>query len=412
MRFPRPVLVVLAVGLAVHLASAILVGVFNPNFISPESDQYGYRVLAQNLLDHGSFSMVPPPDNDPMLLRTPGYPVLLAGLYAFDRSGLLVILMQQLMLVASAAVMYLLMRRFNVGQFVALGLLVFMLVEPQQWLYSLQTMTEAPALFLVALALALALLWTSPALWRATCIGVFLGLMPLMKPNLLFFLPPIALLYILTVDAPIRRKVILGGVATLVALAVIAPWLVRNYTIVGAPILSSSPAVNLVVGFGTLEESTLVSTGVPLDGVCCRLPYWDASVYPELTALGSGIIKREGLPRLLWKQVVYAPRVYFDREFYVTLAKIAGLHSGFVAYAVNALQGVLLALMIAGLFILSKKARIIQACLFVLMLTGILVLNAQISYSRMLIPLYPVFAILAGIGLTALISRFQSKQFY
>jgi 4-amino-4-deoxy-L-arabinose transferase-like glycosyltransferase len=230
------------------------------------------------------------------------------------------------------------------------------------------------------------------------------------KPNLILFSPLIVFLFLLSFDAPLRRKLVLGGVAVLVALLVLAPWLLRNYALVGAPIVSLSPAVNLIVGLGTHEESALVSTGVPIDGICCRMPYWNASAYPTLVGIEHAIITREGILYLALRQLAYAPRVYFDRAFYVTLAKITDIPADLVAKAIATLQGILLVLLVAGLFSMARTKYFWHACLFFLMIASVLVLNARVSYSRMLIPLYPMFATLAGIALTQIINLFRSKE--
>ena len=63
------------------LVLSILVMTYHPNGVFGDSDSSEYHRLALNLLQHGTFSQSPQPPYEPEVLRTPAYPLMLAGFY-------------------------------------------------------------------------------------------------------------------------------------------------------------------------------------------------------------------------------------------------------------------------------------------------------------------------------------------
>ena len=90
-------------------------------------------------------------------------------------------------------------------------------------------MSETLYGLLIALTLLLALrLIDRPALAIAAALGVTVGLAALTRTEGLAFLPLIVLPAVWLTDAPTRRKAGLAAVAVAAAVAVIAPWTIRN----------------------------------------------------------------------------------------------------------------------------------------------------------------------------------------
>lgn len=63
------------------LVLSILVMGYHPDGVFGDSDSSEYHRLALNLLQHGTFSQSPQPPYEPEVLRTPAYPLMLAGFY-------------------------------------------------------------------------------------------------------------------------------------------------------------------------------------------------------------------------------------------------------------------------------------------------------------------------------------------
>lgn len=77
------------------LVLSILVTIYHPNGVFGDSDSSEYHRLALNLLQHGTFSQSPQPPYEPEVLRTPAYPLMLAGFYGvFGVQPVIIVLLQ------------------------------------------------------------------------------------------------------------------------------------------------------------------------------------------------------------------------------------------------------------------------------------------------------------------------------
>jgi 4-amino-4-deoxy-L-arabinose transferase-like glycosyltransferase len=63
------------------LVLSVLVMIYYPNGVFESSDSVEYHQLARNLLQHGNFSRSLQAPYEPEIIRTPAYPLMLAGLY-------------------------------------------------------------------------------------------------------------------------------------------------------------------------------------------------------------------------------------------------------------------------------------------------------------------------------------------
>lgn len=414
----RALLAILAAGLAVHLLSAGFV-IAKRIPVSPMQDAFEYRTVAMNVLKHGTFSISPPSEKNPDLLRGPGYPLFLAATYAVEEHGYLAIVLQQLMLVASAALAFLLFGVFAVPRKIALALTAVFLLEPQQWLHSLQTMSE-PLYGLAFLALAaLALVPTLlPPVRRHVVFGLLFGISLLVKPTSV----PTAALFVLTLliaDASaMKRRLQLAALACGIAALIMAPWVARNHRLTGEWLFSSSPAFNFVHGLGSPLESAFIERGPSIYDERGRegtiFEGFTVRGYPEVRQGMKGIIAREGFIRLTAWQIACAPGVWFGHAYGTILSMASPSAAERFAPAIitfdRVLWAALLAAFLVGSFLLFRDhaARRRFAPLF-LMVVATVFLNVCKSYGRMLEPFYAVILLTVGVavaaGLTALRRR-------
>lgn len=77
----RLFLVTLLLSVLSKLALSALVSTYHPNGVFESSDSVEYHQLALNLLQHSEFSRSLQAPYEPEIIRTPAYPLLLAGLY-------------------------------------------------------------------------------------------------------------------------------------------------------------------------------------------------------------------------------------------------------------------------------------------------------------------------------------------
>lgn len=214
--------------------------------VTPVSDFRGYDRLAQRWLATGEFGRAPM-----QAYRTPGYPAFLAGIYAVCGQNVRAVQFTQAVLgaVTSALVVLLAARMLSVAAAGLAGL--FHAFSPTAVVYTPVLASEnlgVPVLLVALLLLGMPVV--KPG-WRHAAVavaGVCLGLLVLLRPAGMFFLPA---MLVLAVWQPLaRRWRPLAALTFVIGLALpMTPWLVRNARIgLGWPVISSCGGVNLWMG--------------------------------------------------------------------------------------------------------------------------------------------------------------------
>lgn len=413
-------IVLLVVALAAHVLVDIAVFALKPQSISTTPDPLDYRLAALNLLDHHQFSFATPEFHAPQLLRTPGYPFLLAGTYLLDgRTGLAMILLQSVLLCVMGYLLFLLLRNFHVSEKIALALIAIYLFEPLQWLYSLHTMTETSASFLMLLLATAALVYGIRSWRTAALYGIGMGALLLIKPSAEVWIPFLAVL--LLAKCGISKATLLRVIISLFACALtILPWMVRNEHLTGHLVLSSSGPFNFILFAGTPETVPPaywdVVTMASYNGHQNQVWYaYTADAYPMLIASQRNILAHVSYASLVMRQLAYAPSVWFGyvrvqnqeaygHEYSLLADFIAGRHMRRDA-AINIVDTVLwslaLALTMAGTWLLLAD-RTLRWCYLPLLaiLLSIIFLNFTSAWSRMLLPAYPAVFVAMGVALS------------
>ena len=131
-----------------------------------ETDPDGYRRLAENLVEHGTFGT----GDTPTAYRPPLYPLLLTGCVALgDYSRAAVAVLHLVMGVATVGLVLVLGRWWGLGNRGAALAALLVACDPILLSQSTQVMTETPAAFLATAGL-VALTWASPLLgWQLHC---------------------------------------------------------------------------------------------------------------------------------------------------------------------------------------------------------------------------------------------------
>jgi len=282
------ILLVAAVLRYAVLASAY---VHKCRLITYKSDDYEYHTLAVNLLREHRFYL-PDPRPGWQTRRTPGFPVLLAGIYAVTgpspyRAAAVLVLFS----LATCAVTYALGRTlFGARAGILAGLL--MALSPSAVLYAGAILTDTLHAALLALAM-LAVVYSSmsPHPKRFITAGLALGAAILVRPASLY-LP----LVVATVAYACRLNRGLWLLSPLAAYALVAPWCVRNMLVTGTFHLSTIGTYNLISY--NLAYIKSGATGVDIDEVRSR--YWaEAS---RLSGGAAELARREAA--LHWKELL------------------------------------------------------------------------------------------------------------
>ena len=148
------------------------------------TDPDGYRQLAENIVEHGTFGV----DRTPTAYRPPLYPLLLAGCAAMGDNGRVAIgLLHVLLGVGTVVLVWRLGASAGLSSSAVLAA-VLIALDPILLTQSALVMTETLAAFLTTAGLA-ALAWTTrrPTALRAMLAGVTLALGVLCRPTLLLW---------------------------------------------------------------------------------------------------------------------------------------------------------------------------------------------------------------------------------
>ncbi len=228
---------------------------FLPND-NPE-DGRAYAQMAQNLLEQHVFSRAEKPPYDPTLIRLPGYPIFLAGIYSVfgHDNNTAVRIINALVDTASCTLVALLAcywepdeKRKRSAAMIALALAA---VCPFTAIYVATILTEVPTIFF---ALALCLLTTfafraatfKRSLWWWGATGLVAGIAVFFRPDSGLFAGAIGLTLVITWllgrrtadEGGTRLRVLWhrapkvlaqGAVLSVAFLVVLVPWTVRNW---------------------------------------------------------------------------------------------------------------------------------------------------------------------------------------
>ncbi len=192
-----------------------------------------------------------------------GYPAVLAGVYLVTNTSVLSAKLLNALLGAATCVLVYLAGREAFGRragLIGAGILAFF---PSQVFLPTLLMTETPWTFLTMLLLALTLLLTLRtrkvaearrsrleirALLPVALLGLVFGAASLVRGEMLAF--PLLLVAIWALAyGSIRRAAVYGVVTVVAMLLALSPWTIRNWKVLGYPILvSSGSADNLLAG--------------------------------------------------------------------------------------------------------------------------------------------------------------------
>lgn len=411
---------------------------FRTQSISTTPDPLDYRLAALNILHYGQFSFASPEYNAPQMLRTPVYPFLLAGTYMLDgETGLVMILLQSLMLVGMGWMLFKLLIMFRVSEKVSLVLIALYLFEPLQWLYTLHTMTETLASFLILALITAALTGKGISDWsRAALYGIGLGIAVLEKPSVMMWVP-FLLLLLLTASDAWRTRFSRVGIAILLFGMTLSPWVIRNYELSGSAVVSSASTFAPIFMYTGIPD---IVTPDYRDDKLTPSTFWDVvkmagynghtnqvwysyttGAYASLVAANHAIFAHLDYLSFAEHQLACAPSVWFGFTHTVTQESLGheyGLIATFVAgpnakrdaalLATDlAVWGLALALTLFGTFLLVRDS-LWRWCFLPLlgMLLATVFVNFCASWVRMLLPLYPVIFVAIGVGVTFLMRTY------
>jgi 4-amino-4-deoxy-L-arabinose transferase-like glycosyltransferase len=241
----RLALAVAAVALAARLAVFAMLLPAPAKFYVPDSA--GYHVRAVNLLEHGMLTGAEAPPFEPDVVRTPGYPVFVAGIYALAGAAPAAVVLAHAVLGAlTAALTCALAAGLGLPPAAAglAGLVVAL--DPVSVLTANLILTETfyTTLLVAAVASLVRHRRTARGRWLVLA-AVCLGAATLTRPATLFLpwaLAPLAGLADAGASWSWRRAARVGLPLALGATLVVAPWVYRNHRLTGRVVLTTIDA--------------------------------------------------------------------------------------------------------------------------------------------------------------------------
>jgi 4-amino-4-deoxy-L-arabinose transferase-like glycosyltransferase len=213
--------------------------------IPPESDYAAYQLMAQNFLSGNGFT-----DGENQAFMSAGYPLLvLVPVFALTGNSLLAAQLVNAFLGAiTVLICYFVARRAGAGRVAGLVAASLLTLYIPSWIYAEYIAKEN-----LMAPLMLGIIWCALGLAKkasytiAALSGLLFGLLAL-TGNAALSIGGAVLVALAFSKTAFGRKVVSAGIIGVIAVAILTPWLVRNYHVVGAPVINSNSGFNLYVG--------------------------------------------------------------------------------------------------------------------------------------------------------------------
>ncbi len=201
------------------------------------SDELGYQALAENLVAHGSYTL----DSLPTAFRPVGYPAIAALVYALF--GVKPVALKIVQALFDSAMIFVLPRiPGEIGAKARLMIACAWAVFPPAILYTNLVMSES--LFGTLLIVGcFVFLHNAAGKWGPVLLGIVFGVLTLIRPVALLLF--VVLMIFNSLASRTRQQVI---VASAVFLVVLAPWILRNWIVMGEPTIASNTGITLLIG--------------------------------------------------------------------------------------------------------------------------------------------------------------------
>jgi 4-amino-4-deoxy-L-arabinose transferase-like glycosyltransferase len=253
----RPALLIFALALATRTAMFAVVANHPERMI--RRDSRTYTSIASNLLDGHGYSRRSAEPYVPDALRTPVYPLFIAGVYGvLGRSAQGVAVVQILIDTLSCALIYAVGRRLF-SERSAWWAAALYAISSVSIVHTVFILSEILFTLLILAAVAAAVMYRRSGFLRWGAAGGLLwGLATLCRPIGVFALPILGFaLFVSRRDRP-QRRLATVSLALLCGILVVAPWVVRNRAVTGYWTLSTVTDSNLLDCYGSaiLADST------------------------------------------------------------------------------------------------------------------------------------------------------------
>jgi 4-amino-4-deoxy-L-arabinose transferase-like glycosyltransferase len=197
----------------------------------------GYPEIAESILHGKGFSVAPLRLN---WIRTPGYPLFIAAVWTVvpPSARYVALLLAQVVVSVAACGLLFVLADAVFGRSAACTATFFVALSPSNIVHATLVLPETLQLFWIALAALLALqLYRTTRLRSAIAFGLVWGVAGLTRPEATFLLAPLLLPTLVARQEGVFARLSACATAVLAKIAVMAPWVARNYLVYGTFVL-------------------------------------------------------------------------------------------------------------------------------------------------------------------------------
>jgi len=195
----------------------------------------GYGDIASNLIAGNGYRMYD--DTSLTMLRSPGFVLVLASLFLFFGKSLFAVqVMQLLMSLATAAIIYFLTNRLFKTQSISVVALLIFLFHPGVLIAETRGGIESTLMLCFTGCIALSYLVLDHPKWRNFIyFGIAFGLTMLVKSSVAIYFPALVVIALWWKPKGLSVSTLLSrfAAAGLISLTIMSPWIIRNYNISG-----------------------------------------------------------------------------------------------------------------------------------------------------------------------------------
>jgi len=230
---------IILVGLVIRLGFLMIIAEYPDRGMRPDSESYLKPAIS--LVSSGIY----PPDNGK---RPPMYPLFIALIYFLGGQNQVLIMAAQILLdTVTICLTYVLASRFFPRPVALVGALI-MAINIDSITYDFYYLSETLSTFFTLVALLTWVKGNQEDRRGWLMIGaLFMGLSVLTRPITLY-LPAVLICWRLFMrERPIRERLIDAGAYAVTFLLILSPWVIRNYSVIGLPTVSTISHYNLLL---------------------------------------------------------------------------------------------------------------------------------------------------------------------
>ncbi|MCH7754210.1 glycosyltransferase family 39 protein [candidate division KSB1 bacterium] len=437
--------------IALSLRILLFIGIRlnNPKGFLTNTDSIQYWQIAENILNHSSFSLSNTQPITPDHSRTPFYPLFISLLkwLGLDVAGIIFI---QILVSAATCLMVILLTYKLVGSWKPAYLAgAIVAVDIPSIVYANSLLTETVFTFLLTLSILFFVLhFKEPEKISPLLIsGALMGLSILCRPISAFLPLFIVLLFFIFSKRPKIYLLKRASLYLTLCFVVVSPWLVRNQFVFGTPILTTMGYNNILhyraAGVYAVKQGIPLSESQDLLGKKVKSEFQgdkelEPIKYKKFEAeIGTSIIL-ESLPtyirnhiRSIFNMLFKPLRSTIDLQLGLSekgtslmtwgeknssspmsglLRSTSGLTIALVFLQLISIVLLWLSVIYGLIISFVKKEQLISSIILLLILYFCIMSGGPEAYARFRVPLIPFLAIAAGVGMIEAFERLKRNR--